>query len=367
MDRPFDLLGLLHTFYRWRIYIIGLCVAAGLGSIVVTLLMPNYYEASTTFLAASPDQSKPEILFGGGTIESQYYGNKNDIDRLLTLAESKEVVQFLVDSFELYEHYDIDPDDPRADFKVHRRFGKYYEVIKTKRDAIQLRFEDTDPDFSAAVVNAARDYIDLLGQRLIKDTQQKALDAYQFNLARNSERVKELSDSLVFYRERYGIYSVEAQSEALTTQLSETKNKLARSRARLEILQNSRGIKPDTIAYVQAEVKGLDRALEDLKSDLQSFNQGLTTVETLSEEYEQTQRNISYDQERIKRWTATKTTRTPALILIEQAEAPEVKSRPRRSIIVVASVAIAFLFALVGVLLVELTQDLNWKEVVHGK
>jgi len=114
MDRPFDLLGLLHTFYRWRIYIIGLCVAAGLGSIVVTLLMPNYYEASTTFLAASPDQSKPEILFGGGTIESQYYGNKHDSARLLTLAESKEVVQSLVDSFELYEHYDIDPDDPRA-------------------------------------------------------------------------------------------------------------------------------------------------------------------------------------------------------------------------------------------------------------
>jgi len=367
MDRKFDLLGLFQTLYRWRTYIIGLCIAAGLGSIVVTLLMPNYYRASTTFLAASPDQSKPEILFGGGNIESEYYGNKNDIDRLLTLAESKELVQFLVDSFNLYEHYDIARDAVRAEYKVERRFSKYYEVLKTKRDAIQIRFEATSPELAAKLVNTARDYIDLLGQRLIRNTQEKALEAYQYNLARNSERMRELSDSLMLYRQRYGIFSINAQLEALTTQLSETKNKLTRSKARLEILESAPGIEPDTVAYVRAEVAGLDRAVEDLKEELNTFNQGLALVETLDNEYKQTQRNITYDQERMKRWTATKTTRTPAILLIEEAQVPEVKSRPRRSIIVLVSVAVAFLLAVIGVLLVELSRDINWKAVVHGE
>ena len=64
--------------------------------------MPVYYRASTTFLAASPDQANPELLFGQGNLRTQYYGNANDIDRLITLAHSNELVEFLVELVEFW-------------------------------------------------------------------------------------------------------------------------------------------------------------------------------------------------------------------------------------------------------------------------
>ena len=46
---------------------------------------------------------------------------------------------------------------------------------------------------------------------------------------------------------------------------------------------------------------------------------------------------------------------------------PVIKSRPKRSIIVLATVAIAFLFSLIGALLFDTYKDVNWKDIYHAK
>ena len=160
-----NLLGVLKTLFKWKKQIFLVCLIAGIGSVIISLLLPVYFQATTVFLAASPDQAKPELIFGSGTLEGEYYGNENDIDRILTIAESSELFDFLIDTFNLYQHYKIDSTANRAPYRVKKKLAKLYDVAKTKRDAIELSVEDQDKELAAAIANTARRKINEILQR----------------------------------------------------------------------------------------------------------------------------------------------------------------------------------------------------------
>ncbi|MCB0585551.1 MAG: hypothetical protein KDD06_09545, partial [Phaeodactylibacter sp.] len=76
-----NLIDVLKTLFKWKRPIFYVCLIAGVGSIVISLFLSNYYAATTIFLAVSPDQATPEALYGKGQLRNEYYGNENDIDR----------------------------------------------------------------------------------------------------------------------------------------------------------------------------------------------------------------------------------------------------------------------------------------------
>ena len=132
-----NLIGVLKTLFRWKKQLIILCGAVGIGSIIIVLLLPVYYKASTTFLAASPDQAKPELLFGEGNLKTEYYGNANDIDRLLTIANSNELVEFTdVDAAEDLVVISHIVENKKHSLNLYI-LKKIMNVILTERDIIE--------------------------------------------------------------------------------------------------------------------------------------------------------------------------------------------------------------------------------------
>ena len=120
-------------------------------SCLLSLLLKNYYQGKTVFYAASQDLFKPEKVFGGGTTEMYYYGSGEDIDRILTVGNSHVVLDFLIDSFDLWKVYKIKPGTPKAKFKMRKAFRENYNILLTKQDALELTVEDTDPARAAAM------------------------------------------------------------------------------------------------------------------------------------------------------------------------------------------------------------------------
>ncbi|MFN7118926.1 MAG: Wzz/FepE/Etk N-terminal domain-containing protein, partial [Saprospiraceae bacterium] len=208
MEQRDHLLGVVQTLWNWRKSILLVCVAAVLGTAIISLFLPNYYRATTVFLATSPDQAKPDALFSA----REYYGNANDVDRLLTIAESNELVEFLVDTFNLYEHYDINKQNPRAAYNVRQKFFSLYEVKKNKRDAIELSVEDRDRELAARIANAAREKIDEIAQKLVKEGQAKAIQTFENQIQVKQALLKNLSDTLIVLSNTYGIYNNIAQT-----------------------------------------------------------------------------------------------------------------------------------------------------------
>ncbi len=57
----------------------------------------------------------------------------------------------------------------------------------------------------------------------------------------------------------------------------------------------------------------------------------------------------------------------PAVLLVESAQTPLIKSRPKRMFVVLSACMVVFFFAVIGVLILENYRDVNWREIYHGK
>lgn len=352
-----NLIGVLRTLFRYMRFIAVVCVLVGLGSIVISLLLPVYYKSSTVFLSASPELLTERGLFGTTTRDPQPFGDNNDNDRLLTIAESDELKAYLIDSFNLYAHYDMDSTSAKAAYYIREQLQGVYEVQKTKRDAIQLSIEDEDPEMAAAMSNAARNKIDDINLQLAKAMQQKQIETFRRNITEKDKSVATLSDSLQAARSRYGIYNTESQSETLSDLISTRQSRLISYQAKLE---SSSSRARDTL---RTAIFGLEKELENLTIQLAKFNKGMPRIMALEEEYDQAIKQLTYDKERLKQLNAAYLADVSSVILIEKADIPLIKSRPIRSLLVIGSVLAAFLFSVLGVLLYDNYKELKWERI----
>lgn len=364
MENKDNLLEVIKTIIAYLRYILVVCFLVGIGSIVVALVLPVYFKASTVFVAASPESLSERGIFGTTTRDPQPFGNNNDNDRLLTLASSNELIDFLIDTFDLYVHYDIDTEDPKSMHYIREEFNGLYEVQKTKRDAIQLSVEDKDPQLAAAIANVARDKIDLLNIRAFKQLMANQKNSIDKNIRLKEIRIKILNDSLQAARNQYGIYNIQSQSESLSELRTSKGAKLIGAKAKYQALKSQSSIPRDTILYLQANLKGLEEEVNQLDAMLSNMNVGMPIVEGLEEELEEAYDQLNYDRERLKRLNTAFDANISSIVTYEIASIPLIKSRPFRSLIVIGSVVAAFVLSLLAVLIFDTYKEVNWKELL---
>lgn len=367
MDKKDNLLSVISTLFKWKKTILYTCGIAALGSILISLLLTTYYQSTTVFFAASPDLAKPEHIAGTSVKDMDYYGNENDIDRILTLAESNEVIDHLIQKFNLYKHYEIDSTAVKAPFKVRKAFMKLYNVTKTKRDAIELSMEDEDPELAAQIANEARNRIDEIGRNLIKSSLAKLINTTKKSMVIKEESLKELGRTLIESRSNYNIISSLASSEALADLSITSESRLTQTASRLEFLRKNPRVPRDTIAMLEAKVSSMRVGMDSLNKRMARFTEGMSIVDVLSEQHEEANEQLGKDKERFKQLEAAYNSDISAIILVEKAGVPVVKSRPTRSLIVIAAVFLAFILSVIAILLLDTYKDVNWKKITEGE
>lgn len=375
MENRDNLLGVFRSIYLWRKTIRNVCLLTLAGSIGISLLLDNYFEAKTIFYPASPQLANPELMFGNTGHVTEYYGSDRDLDRLAEIAASKEVEDYMVHRFNLYEHYDIDSTAKKGRFKVRERFRALYNAQKNKNDAIELSIEDTDPQKAADMANAARSKINEIGQRLTKESQSKLLAAFEANIKRKTAELALLGDSLRRTQNFYNIFNAGIQGDQISEQLATAESEIIRNRAKLDILEKNPLIPRDTIAYIRADLNASEQQRRQLMSQeptsenmtLKRFSEGMPQIAILQDLHFQARKQLSYDLERYNQILAAYNTDIPALLVVEAAEVPLDKSRPKRSMIVIGAVMAAFLFTALAALIADAYRDVRWREVIKNE
>jgi len=368
-----SLLPILGTLYPWGRRIMYITIGAFVLSALLSLLLKNYYQGKTVFYAASQDLFKPEKVFGGGTQEMYYYGSGEDIDRILTVGNSHRVLDFLIDSFDLWKVYKIKPGTSKAKFKMRKAFRENYDILLTKQDALELTVEDTDPERAAAMANVATRIIDHEVKSIIKNSQIGIASSFRRSINNKEKLMQNNLDTLIHYRDKSGIYDTHGQTEILATRVTEVTNSVEREKAALETLKkgNLSGKLRDSIQIIQARISGYDRELAILNGtdpesnySLKNFNQAKGKVELLESRYHRSYEQIGYDLEKLKIYNAAIDIDISTLHVIESAEVPLYKARPKRSVIVIACTIAAFLFSVASVLAIESYRQMDWSAVI---
>lgn len=360
MSQDDHLLDLLAVLYKWKWKILVTSFIAAVIAAIASLLLPNYYEAHTLFYAASPDLAQPSAV-GQSQTKQHVYGNEGDLDRLFSLANSTKILDYLTEKFNLYEHYEIDKEDDKARHKLNLKFEKLYKTKKTKFDAIDLSVEDKDPVLAAQMANEARHKMESLAQTLVKQSQKKLLDATYNSVQSKSIEYAILADSLSRIGEKYGIYSSEYLAEFYGSELAAIEGKYLKSAGELEFLKSS-SLPQDTIAKVEATTMGLKRQLDKLKDDVSNFNKGYPAYKSLERRIRDFGNVMNLDKEKMAQMKATYEAPVTVIHLIESAETPVYKSRPRRSVLVVGVGALTFILMSLWTVIKHQMHKNNWRE-----
>lgn len=365
MNESKELIDVVALLWKKRKQILLVTFLAALISVVVSLLLPNYYAASTSFYAASQDLAKPSPI-GGQEQPTVFYGTDSDLDRLFSMAQSEKINQFLIDSFDLYKHYEIDPDDQKAAYKIRLKLQKLYSTVKTKYDALELIIEDKDPIMATKMANATRNKISQLAMELLKNSQSQQIQSFKDNIQKKEADLSIINDSLIILKNKYGVVDLNTQSEVLMTQRAAVKSKYGLALAKAKSLKNIPSYQ-DSLSYINAMVSGYKSQLDAVEQSLSRFNQGINIISQIDKNRAQYAQQISIDRQRLNQYEAVFSSDFATIHVIQEATVPVVKSRPKRSIYVIGATIFGFALSVIAVLLFHSYNEVNWTEALKDK
>ncbi len=346
VENQTNILSLLKIWYRWKKQIVSTLVGTLIISIVVLLLIPNYYKSTAIFYVASPDQSMPNTI-GDRELSKDFFGNDDDIDRIITIAESSEWANHMIQQFRLYEHFDIDSTAEKAPLKVREKFDKMFSIIQNSNNALELSFEDKNKRIVADMANHGRFMIEQIVRRVIKTSQKKAIENYELSIVRYENNLSKLGTELNEVKQEYSIYDTNNQTEFLNKNL-------------IELIQ-----KENTLLAQKnnGQLSTVRKNIEKTKALLKRYNEGLPTVKKLEQEYEEATVQMIKEKERYKLLKSAYNAESPIVIIVEDAFEPIQKSRPKRAILLFGIMVFTLIMSLLVVLVLDKVKTIDWDTI----
>jgi capsule polysaccharide export protein KpsE/RkpR len=351
MANDTSLISIIAVLNKWKKAIFLSVATIGIITAIVLFLKPDYYKAETVFYAANPDLAEPSPL-GYSDKRSYVFGTGEDLDRLFSIVTSEETIQYLIDKFNLYQHYGIDSTSQSGRHKMRLAFKDNYSVAKSKYDAIVLAVEDTNPKLAADIANHARDYSDSIAQKLFKNAQGLSMNTNKQNIINQEQIVNKLIDSIKRLKIQYQIIEPSYQARALSDEIVKAQGNLAEAKAKAMFYKNYES-KRDSFIKFQANAAGYVDKINQLEKNHISFDKGVNELKRLEQEYGRASDQVSIMKEKDKLISASYLNKFVAVHVVDRAYVPDYKSRPKRAILILASMLIASLAAVSGALMLE--------------
>jgi len=143
------------------------------------------------------------------------FGEELQAERLLQILNTDEMRNQIVYEFDLFGHYEINPDAEHANTWMNLAFNENFSFKRTELMSIRIDVLDENPHLAAEMCNRVVDLIDVVVKRVKQERASQALLILENRDANLSTRLFSLHDSLEVLRS-HGILDVSLQAERLT-------------------------------------------------------------------------------------------------------------------------------------------------------
>ncbi len=218
-QKKYDTLDIFLYLWKKKTPIIIVTVLGAIVSIVVSLLLPNYYKAETILFPTTFISPSTGLLHTSVNQETDplIVGDENDAERMIELLKSDYITDKIIKKYNLISHYGIAQNDQYVKTKVKKAYKGNITFSKTSYQGISISVVDIDALLASNIAND----ISVLFDSLVSDMQKQRIKE-TYNITKKaylSEKIYigTLEDSLDIYRQ-HGILAyhreVERYSEA---------------------------------------------------------------------------------------------------------------------------------------------------------
>jgi len=309
---------LLYMWNRKKPLIVVSSIAFVASVIISLTITPKYRSTVIFFPSSSTSISKALISTTGGgpARDILQFGEEEETERLLQVLYSDEIRERLVEKYNLFEHYQIDPD---SRYKYTTLYGKMKENIsfrKTEYMSIRIDVLDTDPGVAADIANEIASLLDSTMNRIQKRRAREAYEIVEQEYFLLKNEIGALEDSLKTLGQ-LGVFNVEAQSQGLVE------------------------------LYLDAVSRGNRSQAERLEKQINVLAEHGGTYLFLTEFLENESARLSLLKEKYVEAKVDAEQNLSHTFIVNKGQEAEKKAYPKRSVIVIISTFSAFLFTLI--------------------
>lgn len=356
-----SLLDLATTLGEEKKLIFGLPFLAGIVAIVVSLLLTPIFTAKTTLLppqgGGGGAAAAALAQLGGLASLAGISGGGTTADTIVSMLKSRSAKDEIIDRFQLTERYEA---EMRQD--TYLELDKRVRVSSDKKSGlITIEVDDEDPAFAASMANAYYEVLRGLMTRVAVTEAQQRRVFFEQQFAKAKEDLGNAEVALKETQERTGLVELKSQAEATIGAVARLRAEIAQREVQLSAMRTFATAENSDYRRVLAELGGLRNELKKLDKGGSGGDLGLVSAGNLPEqglEYVRAFREVKY-QEAIfeimaKQYELAKIDEAKDGGDVQQLDAaipPERKSKPKKAIIVLASVLGAgFLAVLIALL-----------------
>ena len=312
--------------YIWQKRI-PLAIIAGVAfilSLIVSFSITPLFRASVVMFPTTGASVSKNLFSEGYAGRYNIYetGEEQHAETLQQVLNADEIRDRIIEKYDLMKHYDIDPSSKFPRTKINSLYSNNIRIKRTPYMSVMVEVMDKDPQMAAYIANDIAILADTVFHRMIKQRAFEAFKLVEKEYLTIQVNLRELQDSLTKIR-KLGINHYEAQAEryyeAYAKALLEDNRQAARVLAeRIKILSEYGGqyvTLRDQLGYETAKLSRIKQRYTETKVELEQ--------------------NLSYT------------------FIVNKAVAPEKKAYPKKFLIVMASVASAFLMGLIILIIYE--------------
>ncbi len=356
---------MLSVVYAWRRFIILTTIAMAVASVVISLLLPNWFKASSRLLLSeSGGAGIASALLGdlGSAAESLLGGGGGDYIRYLAILESRNVQTQVVEKFDLITEYELEDEDFPLEEALKSLSDNVEFVIDDEFDFLSVEVLDKDPQRAAEMSNYYVELLDEVNNRLTTQTAGNFRQYVEERYLKAQQDRAIMLDSLADFQRRFGVIDLEAQTEAFFSQLAELRASTLQYEIQLNALKTQFGDDNKQVQTMQTYVDAAGRSFEEaIEGRELVMPVGRDEAPEMVKQY----LNLTMErmiQEKILEFVAPmleqarfeEERKVEALQVVDEAVAPYKKYKPKRMIIVIAATLSAFILSLIFALI------MNW-------
>jgi tyrosine-protein kinase Etk/Wzc len=376
-------INILHYFVvllKYKKLIAGFTLACAVIATIISLVMPPVFKAETRILPpqASSSGISSQILgqlvssssglsSGASGLISSSLGLKSGNDLYVGMLTSVTMYDCIIDKFDLMKLYKT-----RYREDARKKVNGSVTVNSGKNEIISVSVEDNDPARAAAIANAFIDNLKVMTQTFAVTEASKRRVFFEEQLEKIKVKLFNAEDAMQGLQEKTGALNIAEQSKAVITSIAELRAQIAAKEVELKVMK--------TYAVSQnPDLKKLEEALKGLKAELQKLEaksgenpdplMPTGRLPQVGTDYSRQLREVKYNETlfelMVKQYEAACVDEARDSIIIQvldKAEPPDKKSKPRRIFILAVVTFSGFFLAIFIGFLMEHLENISAKE-----
>ena len=182
MDKYFDTTPLLKAVFKWKWHIIAITLIASVCGAIFS---------GPTFI--TPEYKSEAVVYPSGISE---FSDETYTEQMLQVMDSKEIMDSVIKTLNLMEHYKIDPNYKYARTALVGEYRDRVSISKTPYDAVKIKVLDRDPELAYQMVNEIIRLYDVKFNEIHKAKKWEYVKMYEKNLAKKYSFIDSLKRDL---------------------------------------------------------------------------------------------------------------------------------------------------------------------------